>query len=137
MAEAAPQSYTVLVADDDPQILAMITARLQSHGYRVVGARDGAEALRLLKSSPPDAAVLDVMMPNMNGWDVAKAARAEASLSQVGIIMLTAIGERINEVTSPLHGADAYLDKPFSFDELERKIRAVIEQRSVATRPHP
>ncbi len=128
-AAAGAPTATVLVADDDPQILAMVAMRLGNRGYRVLEARDGTEALKLARNERPDLVVLDVMMPNMNGWEVARALRGDAALKSMGIVMLTAIGERINELTSPLYGADDFIDKPFSFEDLEKKVQAVIEKR--------
>src|SRR5215467_13110710 len=125
----ARESATILIADDDPQILAMVALRLGKKGYRVLEARDGGEALRLARAEHPDVVVLDVMMPNLNGWEVARALRSEADLKSIGIVMLTAIGERINELTSPLYGADDYVDKPFSFEDLENKVQSVLEKR--------
>ena len=70
------------------------------------------------------------MMPGKNGWEVAKELRADEELSNIGIVMLTAIGERVNEMTSPLYGADDFVDKPFDFEALEKKIKAVLENRN-------
>src|SRR5215475_7429493 len=120
---------TILVADDDPQILSMVAMRLESRGYTVLSARDGDEALQLARSRRPDLVVLDVMMPQMNGWEVARALRQDPQLQKVGIVMLTAIGEHINELTSPLYGADEYIDKPFDFTDLEKKVGLVIAKR--------
>ena len=77
----------------------------------------------------PDLVVLDVMMPRKNGWEVARELRADPQLHDVGIVMLTAIGEKINEMTSPLYGADEYVDKPFDFADLESRIRRVLEAK--------
>jgi DNA-binding response OmpR family regulator len=73
------------------------------------------------------------MMPGKNGWEVAKELRADHELQNVGIVMLTAIGERVNELTSPLYGADEYVDKPFEFADLERKIKTVLDARKKAS----
>jgi DNA-binding response OmpR family regulator len=73
--------------------------------------------------------VLDVMMPRKNGWEVARELRSDPALRNVGIVMLTAIGEKVNEMTSPLYGADEYIDKPFDFADLEGRIAAVIKSR--------
>ena len=77
----------------------------------------------------PDVLILDVMMPGKNGWEVTRELRADAALANVAIVMLTAIGERVNEMTSPLYGADAYVDKPFDFADLENKIKKVLDER--------
>ena len=129
MTEGREPLGTVLVADDDPQILSMVAMRLGSRGYKVIEARDGAEAMKLCRAERPDLVVLDVMMPQMNGWEVARALRQDPVLKGVGIVMLTAIGEHINELTSPLYGADEYIDKPFDFTDLEKKVAQVIAKR--------
>jgi DNA-binding response OmpR family regulator len=119
----------VLVADDAPEILSLLGIRLKKAGYDVIEAADGEETLNKAREHSPDLVVLDVMMPGMNGWEVAKELRRDPRFKNLGIVMLTAIGERINEMTSPLYGADAYLDKPFEFSDLEAQIRAVLERR--------
>lgn len=120
----------ILIADDDPEILTMLGIRLSKKGYEVLEAVDGTQTLNLARKRKPDLVLLDVMMPGRNGWEVAKELRADDEFSNVGIVMLTAIGERVNEMTSPLYGADAYVDKPFDFAELEAKIKQVLAERA-------
>ncbi|MCA9606092.1 MAG: response regulator, partial [Myxococcales bacterium] len=104
---------TVLVADDDVEILGLVTRHLRSYeGVRILEASDGEEALRAIRREKPDLVILDVMMPGMTGWEVCRSIREDDSLEGTGVIMLTGIGERLNEMTSPLYGADEYLDKP-------------------------
>lgn len=122
-------SPMLLVADDDPEIRALLAMRLKKAGFRVVDAADGEQTLELVASHHPQLVVLDVMMPGKNGWEVARELRHSESTKHIGIIMLTAIGERMNEMTSPLYGADDYLDKPFEFSDLEKKIREVLAAR--------
>jgi DNA-binding response OmpR family regulator len=129
MAEEKDSKAVVLVADDDPEILSLLSIRLNRAGYTVVEAVDGEQTLARVREHYPDLVILDVMMPGKNGWEVAKELRHDARFKEIGIIMLTAIGEKINEMTSPLYGADAYVDKPFEFADLEAKIRQVLEQR--------
>ncbi len=125
-----PKKPIILVADDDPQILTMLGIRLSKRGYEVVEAADGLQTLSKAREHKPDLVLLDVMMPGKNGWEVAKELRSDDELSSIGIVMLTAIGERVNEMTSPLYGADAYVDKPFDFADLEAKIKKVLEERA-------
>jgi DNA-binding response OmpR family regulator len=125
-----PKKPVILVADDDPQILTMLGIRLSKRGYQVIEASDGLQTLKKAREQKPDLVLLDVMMPGKNGWEVAKELRADEQLRDVGIVMLTAIGERVNEMTSPLYGADAYVDKPFEFADLEAKIKRVLEDRA-------
>ena len=125
-----PKKPTILVADDDPQILTMLGIRLAKRGYEVIEAADGLQTLSKARQHKPDLVLLDVMMPGKNGWEVAKELRADDDLRNVGIVMLTAIGERVNEMTSPLYGADAFVDKPFDFTDLEAKIKKVLQDRA-------
>ena len=117
---------TILVVDDDPEIVAMLTTRLGHRGYQVTAASDGHRALELAKREKPDIVLLDVMMPGKTGWEVARTLRHDPTCSGVKIVMLTAIGEQVNEMTSPLYGADAHIDKPFEFEKLERIIGGLI-----------
>jgi DNA-binding response OmpR family regulator len=126
----ATKKPVILIADDDPEILTMLGIRLSKKGYEVLEAVDGNQTLSLAHQHHPDLVLLDVMMPGKNGWEVAKELRANDSFANVGIVMLTAIGEKVNEMTSPLYGADAFVDKPFDFSDLEAKIKKVLEDRA-------
>jgi DNA-binding response OmpR family regulator len=119
----------LLIADDDPEILTMLSLRLGKKGYTVIEAADGIATLRHAREKQPDLVVLDVMMPGKNGWEVARELRSDPQLANVGIVMLTAIGEKVNELTSPLYGADDYIDKPFDFADLESRLKKVLEAR--------
>jgi DNA-binding response OmpR family regulator len=123
---AAPDETTVLVADDDAQLLGLVARRLKGMGYQVVEAMDGDKAWSAAQKCRPDLVVLDVMMPGMSGWEVCRRIRESEDLSDTRVIMLTGIGARLNEMTSPLYGADDYLDKPFDFDAFDRKVRTVL-----------
>lgn len=123
------RSPVVLVADDAPEIRSLLTIRLGAKGYTVLEAADGNQTMEMVREHFPDLVILDVMMPGKNGWEVAKELRHDARFNNIGIIVLTAIGEKINEMTSPLYGADAYIDKPFDFKHLEEKILEVLEAR--------
>jgi DNA-binding response OmpR family regulator len=120
----------VLIADDDPEILSLLSIRLGRAGYEVLEAVDGEQTLAMVRQHYPDVIILDVMMPGKNGWEVAKEIRHDPRFKDIGIVMLTAIGEKINEMTSPLYGADEFVDKPFEFADLEKKIRSALKRRS-------
>ena len=122
----------ILIADDDPEILSLLSIRLSRTGYKVLEAVDGEQTLSAVREHFPDLIILDVMMPGKNGWEVAKELRRDPRFKDIGIVMLTAIGEKINEMTSPLYGADEYVDKPFEFADLEAKISSVLEKRKHA-----
>jgi DNA-binding response OmpR family regulator len=129
MGNKSRQKPTVVIADDDLEILTMVRTLLRRRDLKLVEASDGEEAMRLIRENEPDLVVLDVMMPGMSGWEVCKAIREEEALSQTGVIMLTGIGERLNEMTSPLYGADAYLDKPFELTDLDEAVSKVLTER--------
>jgi DNA-binding response OmpR family regulator len=119
----------VLVADDEPSTRALVTGHLKRRGYRVIEASDGDEAWDLAHEHLPDLVVLDVMMPGMSGWEVCRKIREAVSLAHTGVVMLTGIGENLNEMTSPLYGADAYVDKPFEFSALDAKVTETLSRR--------
>ncbi len=96
----------------------------------VIEASDGEEAWRLAREHLPDLVVLDVMMPGMSGWEVCRKIREDVALAHTGVVMLTGIGENLNQMTSPLYGADAYVDKPFEFGELDEKVKTALEARA-------
>jgi DNA-binding response OmpR family regulator len=133
MSDSTP-ARTILVADDDLHILSLVRNYLRKRDFRVIEASDGDEAMQLILEHRPDLVVLDVMMPGQTGWEVCRSIRENAALKDTGVIMLTGIGERLNEMTSPLYGADAYLDKPFDFDDLEKRVNDVLAKRDDATR---
>ena len=123
----------VLVADDEPQMLELVTRHLktiEAPRLEVIEASDGDQAWRLAREHLPDLVVLDVMMPGMSGWEVCRKIREDISLAHTGVVMLTGIGENLNQMTSPLYGADAYIDKPFDFGELDKKIREALAARA-------
>lgn len=130
MARKPKAKRVILVADDDPEILALLSQRLRGRGYHVLEAVDGETALEQARANKPDLVILDVMMPHKNGWEVARELKQDAATKGIGIIVLTAIGEKMNELTSPLYGADEYIDKPFEFDQLEKAIAGVLERRA-------
>jgi DNA-binding response OmpR family regulator len=119
----------VLVADDDAQLLGLVARRLKSMGYTVIEALDGEKAWEAVLTEHPDLVLLDVMMPGMSGWEVCRRIRETKVSAKIPVIMLTGIGERLNEMTSPLYGANDYLDKPFEFEVFESKVRKVLGQR--------
>ena len=120
----------ILLADDDPELVGILVKRLQTLEAQIITASHGIEAIEAIRAERPDVVVLDVMMPKMNGWEVCKEIREDAELKETGVIMLTGIGESLNEMTSPLYGADEYLDKPFNFAELLFKIKRLLKQRN-------
>ena len=106
-------------------MLSLVTRHLKSLGLSVIEAGEGDVAWELAQQHHPDLVLLDVMMPGMSGWEVCKRLKGPASegkFSSTGVIMLTGIGENLNDMTSPLFAADAWLNKPFEFTDLDEKI---------------
>jgi CheY-like chemotaxis protein len=120
------KAHSILVVDDDPEIVTLISTRLGKRGYKVTTASDGAKAIELAKKEKPDLVLLDVMMPGKSGWEVARSLKQDPVTQNVKIVMVTAIGEKTNEITAPIYGADAHIDKPFEFDKLERVITQLL-----------
>lgn len=117
----------ILIADDEPNIIISLEFLLKREGYEVVVAHDGAEALERVRVERPDLAILDVMMPRLNGFEVCQALRQDPDFRDVRIMMLTAKG-RDTEVSKGLAlGADLYMTKPFSTRELIAQVKALIE----------
>ena len=118
-----PQS--VLVVDDEEAIAEAVRARLESEGYRVVVAADGAQALDAAEREPPDLVVLDLMLPGMDGLEVCKRLQRDR---WVPVLMLTARTEEADKVAGFAVGADDYLTKPFSLRELAVRVRAILRR---------
>lgn len=116
----------ILVVDDDPEILSLLKRGLSYEGYAVETASNGAEALAKAREKEPDLVVLDVMMPEMDGVEVARRLR---QAGDVPILMLTAKGTVADRVAGLDGGADDYLVKPFAFDELLARVRALLRRR--------
>ncbi len=125
---------TILVVDDEPDILELIIYNLEQHGHTVISASNGAKALELAKSRLPDLIVLDVMMPEINGVEVAKRLRAQTETAAMPIIMLTARSEESNELEGLDAGADDYITKPFSMQVLLARINS-LTRRSMQSSP--
>src|SRR6266702_4479044 len=121
---------TILAADDDPQLLRLITRNLQLEGYDVLAASDGQQALELIENNSPDLVLLDVMMPRMDGFTVCYRVREFSAVP----IIITARGQDQDKVRGLDLGADDYLTKPFSVDELLARVRAVIRRSQFTAR---
>jgi DNA-binding response OmpR family regulator len=122
---------TIVAADDDPQLLRLVTRNLQLEGYDVMAASDGQQALELIEAHVPDLVLLDVMMPRMDGFAVLQRVR---EYSAVPVIIVTARGQDQDKIRGLDLGADDYLTKPFNVDELVARVRAVLRRAQIA--PH-
>ena len=119
----------VLVADDDSDIRELVTYRLTRSGYDVIGAADGEEAFELAASRQPDLCVLDVMMPKLDGLELTRRLRALPATAATPVILLTARSQEDDVARGFDAGADDYLRKPFSPDELGARVRAILGRR--------
>jgi DNA-binding response OmpR family regulator len=116
----------VLCADDDEDILALVSLRLQRAGFEVVTAADGAEAVELARSRRPALAVLDVMMPKRTGYEVLAELRSDETLQGMKVILLSARVQEGDVARGMDAGADAYLAKPFKAQELVAKVEELL-----------
>ncbi len=123
----------ILVAEDDPAIRTGLTDTLESEGYGVLAVPDGKSALAAWRQGGWDLLVLDIMMPEVSGYDVCREVRKKDP--KVGVIMLTAKGEEVDKVVGLRLGADDYVTKPFGVHELLARIQAVLRRRRAATLP--
>ncbi len=125
----------ILVVDDEPEAVELIEFNLKQSGYTVLTASDGAEALKKARSQPPDLIVLDVMLPEMDGFEICKTLRLDPGTVKVPIIMLTAKAAEIDRVLGLELGADDYLTKPFSTRELLLRIKKILSRGQAPEQP--
>lgn len=127
----------VLVVDDDPWILRMVTATLQKKDFVVDTAREGRQALERAQANPPDVIISDVMMPVMDGWAFVQRLRGIPRLASIPVIFLTALGKDEAKLRSLGMGPDDFLPKPFRFEELEKRVTAALKNAPASSGPAP
>jgi two-component system alkaline phosphatase synthesis response regulator PhoP len=120
-------SASILIADDEPNILVSLEYLMKREGYTVHLARDGEEALEVLRRERPRLVLLDVMMPRKTGFEVCQEVRQDEAVKDTLILMLTAKGRETDIVKGLALGANAYMTKPFSTRELVVKVQALLE----------
>jgi len=108
----------VLIVDDDPDMLELLRQALSDAGYATVSAANGNEALQMAKRSPPDVVVLDLLLPDMNGFSVCEQLRLSPATASVPVLMITVLPGQFPRMVGVEVGADAYLNKPFRTEEL-------------------
>jgi two-component system phosphate regulon response regulator PhoB len=121
-------SDRILVVDDEADITALVAYHLAKSGYRVSTANNGADALRTAREERPDLVILDLMLPGLSGYDVLEELRRAPDTKQVGVILLTARREEPDRVRGLTLGADDYVVKPFSPQELVLRVQAVMRR---------
>lgn len=117
---------TVLIADDEPNIVISLEFLMKRAGYAVLVARNGSEALDMIRRSHPRLVLLDATMPGLSGFDVCEAVRADAEVRDTRILMLTAKGRETDRARGVGAGADAYMTKPFSTRDLVETVRTML-----------
>ena len=121
---------TVLIADDEPDILEIISYNLRNEGYETITAKDGDDALQKALAHKPDLIILDVMMPNKNGMEVCKQLRSQPAYQHTLIIFLTALSDELSQVKGLEYGADDYISKPVSPKVLVTKVNSLFRRIS-------
>jgi len=122
---------TILVVDDEKDIVELIAYNLEQEGFAILRAYDGEKALDLVKLKKPDLMLLDLMLPGINGLDVCRIIRGKLEMAAMPIIMLTAKGEDVDKVVGLEMGADDYITKPFSVRELIARVRAALRRSDI------
>jgi len=123
---------TILLIEDEDDVADLVRYHLKKAKFRVIQAMDGAEGLEMVRQESPDAIVLDVMLPKMNGFEVAKKLKSDLTTESIPILILSAKGESESRIKGLELGAEDYLPKPFSPRELILRIKALIRRSSVA-----
>jgi DNA-binding response OmpR family regulator len=125
----AEKSKKILVVDDEPDVASLLTLLLKSQGYNVIAAGDGQEALELARKQSPDLILLDIMLPRMDGYKVARMLKFDENFSHIPIIMLTAKIQEKDKETGLEMGANAYVTKPFDTEQLLKKIKDTLAEK--------
>lgn len=121
-------THRILVVDDEPDITALVAYHLAKAGYRVSTAANGPDALRAAREERPDIVILDIMLPTVSGYDVLAEMRKREETREVGVILLTARREEADRIRGLSLGADDYLTKPFSPQELTLRVQALLRR---------
>jgi two-component system alkaline phosphatase synthesis response regulator PhoP len=127
----------ILVVDDDKSIVKVVRGYLEQAGYEVLVAYDGESALHSVRSAKPDLLVLDLMLPDRDGWEITRLIRSDATLAALPIIMLTARVEDTDKIIGLELGADDYMTKPFNAREIVARIRALLRRAQFAQTAQP
>lgn len=127
----------ILVVDDDRSIVKVVRGYLEQAGFEVLTAYDGEGALHTLRSERPDLLVLDLMLPDRDGWEITRIIRSDQTLGQTPIIMLTARVEDTDKIVGLEMGADDYITKPFNAREIVARVRSLLRRAHYGQNAHP
>jgi DNA-binding response OmpR family regulator len=123
------QAASILIIDDDANIRELLNVNLQAHGYSVKTAENGLAGLEMVRKNPPDLIILDVMMPETDGWEVCKVIRDNPELKKLKVLMLTAKGsDKDRMLGKAVFGADEYMSKPFDIDRLLNTVAELLHE---------
>jgi len=123
----------ILIVDDEPDVVVPIQFLMEQQGYRVMAAERGEDALDLIYHYKPDLVILDIMLPGIDGYEVCEIIRLDPNYRDVKIMFLTAKGREVDIAKGLALGADVYLTKPFSNDELVAKVKELLEKTHAET----
>jgi DNA-binding response OmpR family regulator len=119
---------TILIVDDEPSIVAPLQFLMQRNGYRVLVAQTGEQALEIIAAEKPHVVLLDIMLPGISGFDVCRMVREDRQLDKTRIVLVTAMGHRVNMAKGLALGADAYITKPFANEAIVSKVKELLDR---------
>jgi two-component system response regulator VicR len=122
----------ILCIEDQPEMIQLIRLVLRRHGFEVEGALGGREGLRMIRENPPDLVLLDLMMPEVDGWEVYRQIRADERFKQLPVIAVTAKGQHVDRVVGvQVAGMNDFITKPFGLDDLVTRVERVLNDAPV------
>lgn len=124
---------TILIIDDEPDILDLLSYNLKKEGFAVLTAKDGVSGKEAVRNSTPDLIILDLMLPGIDGLELCRIFKKEPQTAQIPIIMLTAKGQETDKITGLETGADDYVTKPFSVREITARVKALLRRTKKET----
>jgi len=128
--KAVPKPAKILVADDDPAILELVRINLEARGYQVLTVDNGADAIRIAMREKPDLLILDVLMPEVDGYEVMRVLKESPETAHIPIVVLTAYASDAGAMVSWMQGAESYLAKPFNPEELLMVVDRLLSSES-------
>ncbi|MBI4040680.1 MAG: response regulator [Deltaproteobacteria bacterium] len=120
---------TILIADDEPDLVEMLKLKFESEGFHVLEAYNGEQALEEMKKQKPDLIVLDIMMPKINGYQVCREMKKDPNLKHIPVVMFTAKAQEADRFWGLEVGADVYVTKPFEFEGLKKEIDRLLSKK--------